>query len=341
MNLDLDFSVVTRFARGILGELRHKKLWPAAVVLLAALVAVPLLLSKSPSPTPVAQVPLPTPPPSPATTLPAINEQATPAHSALSGPARDPFGAAAGAATSRTLPAASTVTAVSTAVASTSAAAQNALSAISGPSSATSQSGSSVGGLPTGSGTAPISPSGPPSPVPSAPKPQPAPAGLAPNQSYQVAVAITTPSGGLDTIDPLERLSTLPVRQPPLLVELGVLEGGSRVLFAVLPGAAVKGPGTCVPGPLDCELLSLPKGQTEAVGALSAAGVSEAALFEVTRIRTVDHPSVAAAQSARRAFSAAGQKLLRNSPLSALSLFAYEPSLGAVRDLRNLTVGSG
>jgi hypothetical protein len=37
--------------------------------------------------------------------------------------------------------------------------------------------------------------------------------------------------------------------------------------------------------------------------------------------------------------SAAGRRLLSTSTLSALSLFQYEPSLGAVVDLRNLTVG--
>ncbi len=52
MNFDLDFSVVSRFFRGMVGELRQKKLWPVAALLVVALVAVPVLLSKSASPAP-------------------------------------------------------------------------------------------------------------------------------------------------------------------------------------------------------------------------------------------------------------------------------------------------
>ena len=55
---------------------------------------------------------------------------------------------------------------------------------------------------------------------------------------------------------------------------------------------------------------------------------------------TVDqHPSVAAANKARQTASDVGRELLSRSPLSALSLFQYDPSVGAVVDLRNLTVG--
>jgi hypothetical protein len=162
---------------------------------------------------------------------------------------------------------------------------------------------------------------------------------LTSTQSYDVALSINNSSGGLNAVDSLQRLSVLPNRQEPLLVELGVLQGGKRVLFAVQPGAAVEGPGTCVPGPVDCEVLSLGRNQTELVGRQSSSGVTRVALFAVTSIRVVDHSSAAAAQKARKAASAAGRNLLRNSVLSALSLFRYENSLGAMADLRTLTIG--
>jgi hypothetical protein len=63
------------------------------------------------------------------------------------------------------------------------------------------------------------------------------------------------------------------------------------------------------------------------------------ALFAVTGIRAADHSSVADANKARQAASDAGRALLGASSSSALSLFQYEPSLGALVDLRNLTVG--
>jgi hypothetical protein len=168
---------------------------------------------------------------------------------------------------------------------------------------------------------------------------KPAPTGLTAKQSYQVSLAITTSGGGVNTIDPLERLSVLPSPQQPLLVELGVLQGGKQVLFAVQPGAAVGGAGTCTPGPIDCEILSLAPGQTEGVSKQTATGSTPVALFSVNSISAADHPTVAAANAARRAASDNGRKLLTITPLSAVSLFQYDPSVGAVVDLRNLTVG--
>jgi hypothetical protein len=117
-----------------------------------------------------------------------------------------------------------------------------------------------------------------------------------------------------------------------------VEQGGRRVLFAVQPGTIVTGAGSCTPGPIDCEVLSLAVDQTEAVSSQSAGGTTLAE-FAVTGISAQSHPSVAAANKARHAVSATGAKLLDNSPLQALSLFDYEPSVGAVVDLRNLTVG--
>jgi hypothetical protein len=118
-----------------------------------------------------------------------------------------------------------------------------------------------------------------------------------------------------------------------------VLHGGQRVLFVVQAGTVVNGPGTCTPGPIDCEILSLGQNQTEVLSKQSPAGLTQVADFAVTGISAKDYPSAAAADSARRMASAAGRNLLRSSTLSALSLFQYEPSLGAVVDLRDITVG--
>ena len=131
----------------------------------------------------------------------------------------------------------------------------------------------------------------------------------------------------------------LPSLKQPLLVELGVLQGGKQVLFAVEPGAAVGGPGTCTPGPIDCEIIALSPGQTEGVSKQTPTGTTPVALFSVNSITAAEHPSVAAANQARRTASEAGRQLMANTPLSAVSLFQYDPSVGAVVDLRNLTVG--
>jgi hypothetical protein len=346
MNLDLDFSLLTRFFRGVLDELRQKRLWPAAIVLIAALVAVPVLLTKSSTPPPVAQVPLPTPPPSPGTTLPTISDQVTPSHSQLTGPGRNPFAGAAGASPPTSTSAASTVSA---GVASATNAAGSAVSALTGGSSASSSASSgpspstSSTAAPATGGGLPSFPSGSSSAPPSITgnaKPKPAPSGLQPNQAYDVALSVTNSAGGVVSLNPLERLTVVPSPQKPLLVELGVLQGGKRVLFAVQPGTVVEGPGTCTPGPVDCEILSLGQDQTEAVGTqVGNISASEEALFAITGIKTSTYPSSAAAAKARRGASAAGQALLATTDMPALSLFHYEPSLGYVVDLRNLTGG--
>jgi hypothetical protein len=154
-----------------------------------------------------------------------------------------------------------------------------------------------------------------------------------------VALSITNASGGLNRIDPLERLSVVPSQSDPMLVELGVLKGGHRVLFAVQPGTVVRGPGSCTPGPIDCEVLSLATNQVENVSERVPSGTNSVAQFAVTAIGVDNYASVAAASKARRQASAAGSKLLDNSTLNTLSLFQYQPSIGAVLDLRNLTVG--
>ena len=221
----------------ILRDLRERRLWPVALVLLAALVAVPVTLSKSGQAAP----PPPAPTPSSAT-------------------------ASAASACPRSASATCRCTRVCVASARDPFAQQQATAAAAS----------------TAAGTSPRRPPAPrrrrrleppdehrcvgngrdhrdgrdkcrrhkwelapcrstPS-FPTAPS-KPAPAALTATQSYRVTVAITNAVGGLDTIDPLQRLSGLPSDQLPLLIELGVLKGGHRALFLVQPGTVLSGPG--------------------------------------------------------------------------------------------------
>jgi hypothetical protein len=321
------------FLDSILRDLRERKLWPVAVALVLALIAVPVVLSKSGA----AATPPPVSPPlaataSSATAVPAVSVSTSPLHSRLRGHARDPFtqpkqkAAAQKVATTpsaATKPATTPTTGTQTTTTSTS---------TTGGTTPTSTS-TGTGGSGAGSGSGSTTPTFPTTPH------KPAPTGLSPTQSYDVALGITNSAGGLDTSDPLERLSILPNNQEPLLVELGVLKGGHRVLFAVEPQTRLSGPGKCTPGPVDCEILSLASGQIEQLSMSTPTGTVDVAKFAVTDISADRHPSVAAADQARRMESAAGRRLLNQSNLSALSLFAYRPSAGAVVDLRNLSVG--
>jgi hypothetical protein len=316
--------------RNMLKELVDRKLWPIALVLVIALVAVPVLLTKK-APTDIVTPPSGPLPYSSGSTLPAISVKNAPANSNLSGKGRNPFGPQHVATTSTTATVAS-VTAPSTGTTTSTSTGATGLSSTgtSGGSGTTSSgSSSSSGGTPAPTPTTPAP----------APAPKPAPTGLTSTQAYHVTPAITTANGGVNTIDPLERLSILPSKQRPMLVELGVLQGGHSVVFVVEPGTVVSGAGTCTPGPIDCEILTLNAGQTEGISKQTASGSAPVALFSVNAISADQFSSVAAANKARRTGSDVGRQLLSRSPLSAISLFQYDPSVGAVVDLRNLTVG--
>jgi hypothetical protein len=316
--------------RNMLKELVDRKLWPIALVLVIALVAVPVLLTKK-APTDIVTPPSGPLPYSSGSTLPAISVKNAPANSNLSGKGRNPFSPQHVATTSTTATVAS-VTAPSTGTTTSTSTGATGLSSTgtSGGSGTTSSgSSSSSGGTPAPTPTTPAP----------APAPKPAPTGLTSTQAYHVSLAITTANGGVNTIDPLERLSILPSKQRPMLVELGVLQGGHSVVFVVEPGTVVSGAGTCTPGPIDCEILTLNAGQTEGISKQTASGSAPVALFSVNAISADQFSSVAAANKARRTGSDVGRQLLSRSPLSAISLFQYDPSVGAVVDLRNLTVG--
>ncbi len=323
------------FLTNMIKELRERKLWPIAIVLVVALVAVPVLLSKK-APTNLVTQPSGGLPYSTGTVLPAITVETKQSSSKLAGRSRNPFTPQGGTTTTTaTATTPSSVTAVT--APSTGATGATGSTGSTGSPTVSSGGGSSTGTpVTTSPATTPTPTTTPTTPAKSVP---PAPNGLTAKQSYQVSLAITTPGGGLNTIDPLERLSVLPSPQQPLLLELGVLQDTKRVLFAVEPGAAVSGPGTCTPGPIDCEILSLAPGQTEGVSKQTPTGTTPVALFSVNSVGAVNHPTVAAADAARRAASDAGRKLLATTALSAVSLFQYDPSVGAVVDLRNLTVG--
>ncbi len=329
--------------KGIVTELRERRLWPVAVALLVGLVAVPVLLTKSAGGTPT-------------TLLGGTGASGSTGHSvsvklaagtsqgALNGRARNPFAPQGGSTTTATVTTAS-ATPVSGSAGSGAGTASigSGSSAASTGSTGSSSAGSGSTGGSTGASTGGSSGAAP-APAPSLPAPtkpaKPAPSGLTAKQSYAVSLEITNGSGGVRPIDPAQRLSTLPSESQPLLVELGVEQGGKRVLFAVQPGTVVNGGGSCTPGPIDCEILSLPVNGVENISTQSAGGAT-IAQFSVIGISAVDHPSVAAANKARNSVSPVGAKLLTNSSLTALTLFNYEPSVGAVVDMRNLTVLGG
>jgi len=325
------------FFKGILNDLVQRRLWPVPLALIAAIVAVPVVLAKSPQTHPAASA-SPNAAPGAGTPVASIRVANATKEARLASRSRDPFtqqllakatGAVTGAAA-----AAGGSTGSTAVVAGGSTPGGGGVSAAGGLGAS---SGSSVGTSVSGGAGTGSAPSRPAPVAPSSVKQAPAHSGLTSTEAYHVALSTTNPAGGVEPIDPLVRLTPVPSEQQPLLVELGVLKGTNHVLFAVQPGAALHGPGSCIPGPVDCEIVSLAPGQTESV-APSGSGQA-GTLFQITGVSVDRYATAADASKARADVSRAGAQLLASSSSSTLALFQYDPAVGAVVDLRNLTVG--
>jgi hypothetical protein len=308
--------------RSMITELREKHLWPVALALLVALVAVPLFLSKSTTPGPLA--PLMPSATGPAPSLPAVSVTATPSNARLTGKHRNPFHQQVKASSSTTVPGGSSSTGHGS-TATVSAGGTTTTASTGSGSTSTGSTGS------TSTGTGSSSASG------KTPTESAHPAPLTGTESYQVALSITTSRGGVEPLNP-ERLAVLPSAQDPRLIELGVLEGTDKVLFAVEPGTVLHGRGACTPGAIQCQIVSLSPGQIETISKRTSSGTTEVAQMAVTGV-SIEHATAAATRKLRRRESSAGRRLLRQSTLAAVSLFQYQASAGAVLDMRNLTVG--
>ena len=144
----------------------------------------------------------------------------------------------------------------------------------------------------------------------------------------------------MNTIDPLERLSILPSAQQPLLVELGVLQGGHQ--RAVRGRAGNRGqrrrhmhPGSDRLRDPDALRRARPEAISKQTRDRHDPGGPVRGELDHRRPAPVGRRAEQGAPNA----SDVGRQLLNQSSLTALSLFQYDPSVGAIVDLRNLTVG--
>lgn len=351
LNLNISGEAVKGLLAAIWQDLRAKRLWPVALGLLVALVAVPVLLTKSAPPS-AAHPPAPVLPP-PVAGLPAVTQRLV-SGAELERSRRDPFSPQKGAQPTTSSPTTSSFPSTGTppsvaggtgnavTMGGTVTAAPPAPLGGSTTTAGSNPSGSSPASGGDGSGGSGSSDNGSPgngSGGNGSGGHTPPPTGLSARQSYAVKLAITNSSGGINTVDPLQRLSVLPSLQHPLMVELGVLEGGDQVLFALEPGTVVSGPGQCIPGPINCQIVALARNRVEHLAVRSTTGLTPVALFAVTGISVVNHATLSGAEQARHTESPVGRSLLDQTHLSSLSLFRYQPSVGAVVDMRNLTFG--
>ncbi len=226
-------------------QLVRRRLWPVALLLLAALVAVPMVLAKTPAP------------PAPAPAAKADDDDVRATYVALSEPGdpttrRRVLGAMKDPFEPKALP-------------------------------KKKKEGEGQGDRrrrrrrarprtrpprPAGLRTRPRRRSPPVAPAPTATPAPDIPA-------YSIKVRFGTTDGELGT-GIFERMSVLPDDEAPVLVYRGVEDGGKVAIFELTGAVVADGDGTCAPTPEDCQYLKLHAGETEFITVTETGDVTDA-----------------------------------------------------------------
>jgi hypothetical protein len=284
-------------------QLVRRRLWPVALVLVAAVVAVPLTLAKQPetaAPAPVTAAA------TPAAAVDGYVKLATDTDTAkrrrVLGAEKDPFEPAPLPKAKKKKAAKATAAATATATAT-----------------ATPKPAASSGGG-GGSTTTPV--------VPVA---TPAPKKTYPLYSLKVRFGKTD---GTMTTRTLERLKALPSASSPVLVYMGVADGGKTAVFMVSGDVTAEGDGVCEPTPADCQTLKLHAGETEFI-TVKDTGTSTDAQYEldVEQIHTHTTTNASAAKASRAQASAAGTKIVAKAAKTTPLRYRYDAGTGTLHRL--------
>jgi hypothetical protein len=306
------------FLRNVLHDLIEKRLWPVAIALVAALVAVPVVLGGSSdagtaTPTPVADASangLVNHRDAARAQVVSLEEQAA-GKVQRKGAVRDPF-------VQHHQPKPVSDKQVNEAVKKVAGALNDALS------------GSSNGG--TGAGSTPSSgSSGPAAPTP-APAITPTTTVKKPSVDEVFGVKLKFGEAGAEkTYDNVARLTPLPSSDNPFFVYLGLQDDKKHAVFLIDGEAVPSGDGHCDPSPDQCEKLTMEAGDLEFFELQTGtAGVVEYQL-ELTAISKYKVKSKAVAVKAHARESKAGREHLRElvaADPTALDGWDYSRNLG-------------
>ncbi len=259
------------FLTDIWRQLVRRRLWPVAVLLLAALAAVPVLLAKEPTVTVETAAPAPAPA---ATASSELTEAPIVAASDASNRARGhkPLGKSHDIFKSTAKkPKAAKVEKV-----------EKVEKAETVKQEEPKSSPSTGGGA-----TTPDTPAEPTTP---APKPK-----TYPLYSLSVRFGSTDGSSGKRT---LSRDQALPSTAEPLLIYLGLLPDRKTAVFLVDASITAQGDGSCHPTPESCETLRLKVGETEFVDVVDAGGAT-VAQYQLDLVKIHKGKTTDAARSAK------------------------------------------
>jgi hypothetical protein len=264
--------------RTIWSDLVEKRLWPVAVLLLAGLVAVPLLLARSPADSSETTATTPAAVAAAATavpTEPAVSVVGESSGSApLRGRAKDPFKQQHVPPKSETADGGGTAP-VETPPADT------------GTTAPDDGDGSSTGG-------APSTPSTPP-------------------KTYSVAtidVRFGPVSGPQHTHEDLQRLRALPSANRPIVVFLGMRKGLDTAVFLISSDVHVQGQGSCTPSRTECTAIELREGDVVLLDVTDDDGRVTQYELDLPKITVTRTTSKADAEHAYARVSRAGSRLL-------------------------------
>lgn len=151
--------------------------------------------------------------------------------------------------------------------------------------------------------------------------------------TYRVNIRFGT-AGAMRTRNDVRRLTPLPNEQNPFFVFLGVKNGNTAV-FLVSSDAKATGDGTCRPSDSQCEQIEIKAGETEFFDVSTDAGIRQYQL-DVLAIKKIVTASSSAAKSANARVSQAGAQLLKDAGSDGVALGAYRWSadLGLLVDAR-------
>ena len=296
----------------------QRKLLPLAILLLAAIVAIPFLLSKDPEPLAAA-------PASPAAAAaskaedsiakPVVSQvdDGTPAERRrVLGAQKDPFAPAP----------------APKAKASDEPKAPESPTATGGPATEADKPAETGGATTPSGGGAPATPVAPAAPVTTPSEPQEK------QELYSVTVRFgDSESDSLDT-SVLPRLKPLPSASDPVLVYLGPGNGGKTAVFVLDESLEPQGDGVCKPSPANCETLHMRAGETTFLDVLDDEGETTAQYqLDVVKIKT-RKASPTKIGAARARASKAGLSVLKSREAAVGPLrYRYEAKSGLVRKL--------
>ena len=294
------------------GQLVRRRLWPVALLLLGALVAVPILLSEDSQPAPAA----PTAAGAKAQTAAAANADPIVALASAEearrrrvlGARKDPFEPAP----MKPRKPISTPDATS----------------ITLDSPVPEDTGAGAGSGTGGSGSTPSL---------DLPVPDPEATPEAPKPTYPL-YTLTVRFGLSENItlprSKVERLEALPDSDAPVLVYIGVLEGGKVAVFMVDHDTTAQGDGSCKPDPATCETIHLRVGDTEFFDVMGEDG-EVSAQYQLDLV-DINVKKTASAAEARKAHAGAksGRRAFRARQASRRPLrYSYDVRRGVVKRL--------